>query len=126
MKDPFSPDLVEQPRNVKPMLEAEVQEKSVERARRRGWWARKFSSPSNRSVHDYVFGKNDFIFWVEFKREGVTEPTDKQADEHDAMRKCSIHRQAVIDTVEKFEAFLERMESEENHQRYALLLAEGG
>lgn len=36
--------------------ETKLQKKCAEWARDRGWWARKFSSPANRSVPDYLFG----------------------------------------------------------------------
>lgn len=35
--------------------ETKLQKKCAEWARARGWWARKFSSPANRSVPDYLF-----------------------------------------------------------------------
>ena len=65
---------------VKPMLEAEVQSKCVAWMRGRGYWARKFSSQSQRSVPDYLFAKRiedvplkddpRIKFFTEFKREG--------------------------------------------------------
>lgn len=59
MKDPFSlpEDAVAQP-VIRKLLEADVQEACVAYTRRRGYWARKFSSPSQRSVPDYEFAKN--------------------------------------------------------------------
>ncbi len=39
MRDPFSPDLVEQPRNERRLLEADIQEACVRYARERGYWA---------------------------------------------------------------------------------------
>lgn len=55
---------------VKPMLEAEVQSKCVDWARRRLYWARKFSSISQRSVPDYLFRGRGIGWFTEFKREG--------------------------------------------------------
>jgi hypothetical protein len=92
---------------VKPMLEAEVQKRCVAWMRARGYWARKFSSQSQRSVPDYLFSKaaaDDYSleggfalppikFFTEFKREGckldkVTGlmSTEAQVEEQDAMR----------------------------------------
>lgn len=98
----------------KRMLEADLQEQCVEWARRRGYWARKFSSISQRSVPDFLFsrakvlvidgevddcwagmepGTNKIKFACEFKRPGC--PIDKesgvmstqaQVDEQNAMR----------------------------------------
>ena len=73
---------------VKPMLEAEVQSKCVAWMRGRGYWCRKFSSQSQRSVPDYLFSKlfvaNELWcvdpirvkFFTEFKRENC--PVDKK------------------------------------------------
>jgi hypothetical protein len=52
----------------KPLLEAEVQEKCVAWARARGYWARKFSSISQRSVPDYLFRGRGISWATEFKR----------------------------------------------------------
>lgn len=73
------------------LLEKDVQEKCVEWARKRGYWARKFSSISQRSVPDYLFScpSSVFIpalkFAVEFKAPGK-HSTDAQHDEQQAMR----------------------------------------
>ena len=50
--------------------EADVQSRCVEYARRHDAWARKFSSPANRSVPDYIFCWEGIIWFVEFKRHG--------------------------------------------------------
>lgn len=72
----------------KPLLEAEVQKQCVDWVRARGYWARKFSSLSQRSVPDYLFSKRfagrcawmdeptDVKFFTEFKREKC--PIDKK------------------------------------------------
>jgi hypothetical protein len=100
MRDPFSPDLVEQPRNERRLLEAEVQEKCVTHARSKEWWARKFSSPANRAVPDYIFGKAGCTVFVEFKAPGK-KPTENQLEEHAKMAEAglSVH---VIDNVLAF------------------------
>lgn len=43
---------------VKTILEADLQKQCVAWARARGYWARKFSSMSQRSVPDYLFAKD--------------------------------------------------------------------
>ena len=75
---PVTTDLSEIP-------ESDVQEKCVEHARSHGAWARKFSSPANRSVPDYVFCRNRLLWFVEFKRYGKR-PTKAQYDEHKKIR----------------------------------------
>lgn len=82
----------------RPLLEKDVQKACVEWARARGWWARKFSSQSQRSVPDYIFSRATFPGWepgltvdahlqafaCEFKAPGKTS-TDAQIDEQNAM-----------------------------------------
>lgn len=107
MKDPFDvSDWKEAPRR---LLEKDVQGPSVEKARRRGWWARKFSSqPGNTSVPDYIFGKSGRIFFVEFKAPGK-KATDKQKEEHKKMRKQGL-TVYVCDNLEPFDRILEQEE----------------
>lgn len=76
-----------------PMLESEIQSRSVEWVRSRGYWARKFSSLTQRSVPDYLFAGRGLKFAVEFKREDAPVRTDTgcmstpaQVDEQKAMR----------------------------------------
>lgn len=97
----------------KPLLEAEIQKQCVDWMRTRGYWARKFSSLSQRSVPDYLFSKHwpdrstsfsnmplsDHMlkvkFATEFKREdckvdkktGVMS-TEAQVEEQKAMREA--------------------------------------
>jgi hypothetical protein len=76
-----------------PLLEKDVQKQCVDWARARGYWARKFSSQSQRSVPDYefariVWGSLHFArikFACEFKAPGKTS-TSAQIDEQEAMR----------------------------------------
>src|SRR5271155_2753342 len=84
---------------VKKILERDVQGDCVDWARRRGYWARKFSSMTQRSVPDYLFGRMDtkwfngqrqfpnlrIKFACEFKAPGKTS-TQAQIDEQAAMR----------------------------------------
>lgn len=70
------------------LLERDIQEKCVDFARSKGYWARKFSSPANRSVPDYIFAKrlpNRIVAWAEeFKAPGKL-PTTAQRAEQDLM-----------------------------------------
>ena len=82
----------------KRLLEKDVQEQCVAWARARGYWARKFSSTSQRSVPDYLFSREyggvawdwthfskQLKFACEFKAPGKTS-TEAQIDEQNAMR----------------------------------------
>jgi len=90
------------------MLEAEVQSTCVKWMRTRGYWARKFSSMSQRSVPDYLFSRfagygeihippalDRIKFFCEFKRQGCKVDketgfmsTQAQLDEQKAMREA--------------------------------------
>ena len=52
------------------MLERDVQEKVVTRARRLGVLAHKFSSEARRNVPDYLFFYEGRTFFIEFKATG--------------------------------------------------------
>jgi hypothetical protein len=89
MKDPFELSADVKPRKVKRELrERDIQKACVDYARKKGFWARKFSSPSQRSVPDYLFAKRypgkGIVFAVEFKAPGKN-PTAAQNKEHEAM-----------------------------------------
>ncbi len=97
-----------------PLLESDVQESCVEWARRRGWWARKFSSPQNRAVVDYLFGKDTWVEFVEFKRpkaKGVQpgELSADQLEEHKKMRECGM-TPVVFDDFEAFKKYMTDVE----------------
>lgn len=88
------------------LLEADVQKACVDWARARGYWARKFSSQSQRSVPDYLFASDGWHkqhprlrvtgkikFATEFKRPGAKrdpltglQSTEAQIDEQELMR----------------------------------------
>jgi hypothetical protein len=101
---------------VRKLLERDVQKQCVDWARARGYWARKFSSQSQRSVPDYLFAKlvpNDrhdypngpldrdpVNFATEFKRPGETS-TKLQVDEQMAMRAAGWY----VFECDNFEAF---------------------
>lgn len=89
---------------VRNVLEADLQAQCVEWARRRGYWARKFSSISQRSVPDYLFSacRRQLVsaplkFFTEFKKPGTklkliekygvtVMSTEAQYEEQQAMR----------------------------------------
>lgn len=88
------------------LLEKDLQKQCVDWARARGYWARKFSSISQRSVPDYLFSRahtevfdvgleagSKIAFATEFKREGAKRDkltglmsTEAQIEEQEAMR----------------------------------------
>lgn len=77
-------DMTEAATPVRKLLERDVQKKCVEWARARGYWARKFSSQSQRSVPDYLFAREHLIFAIEFKAPGKVS-TDAQVEEQQVM-----------------------------------------
>lgn len=93
----------------RPLLEKDVQRQCVDWARARGYWARKFSSQSQRSVPDYLFAKEDLglykvHFATEFKRPGQT-ATPAQQDEIEAMELAGW----VVFVCDNFEQFKRRV-----------------
>ena len=95
------------------MLEAQVEDWSVNRARQRGWFVRKFTSPYRRSAPDDIFAKQGYtgertVFFIEFKATGC-KPTVLQAEEHSAMRSAGLNVY-VCDSRELFEQIM-RIES---------------
>ena len=88
MEDIFDENL--QPQKVqKKLLEKNIQKTCIDFARAKGCWVRKFSSPANRSVPDYLIayigdsGKHVKIA-VEFKAPGKVS-TKAQVEEQDLM-----------------------------------------
>jgi hypothetical protein len=81
-------------------LESDIQSKCVAYVRSLGAYARKFSSPANRSVPDYIITLRGMTWYVEFKRLG-NEPTEAQWKEHEAIRAAG-GEVWVIDSVEEF------------------------
>lgn len=112
MKDPFAEtiDNFVARRPERKLLEKDIQKQCVAWARERGWWARKFSSPANRSVPDYLFSKLGKIkVAVEFKAPGKTS-TEAQLDEQHAMYATG-WTVWEIDNVEEFKEFMLALES---------------
>lgn len=102
------------------LLEADVQEACVKWARERGYWARKFSSPANRSVPDYLFAgiamydgpQNGIKFFVEFKAPKKT-ATENQIEEQGWMRDAGWGGMQECDDIDKFKTWV--LEYEKDH-----------
>lgn len=94
------------------LLEKDVQSQCVDWARARGYWARKFSSLTQRSVPDYLFARQlngvRIKFAVEFKKPGGW-ATPAQDDEIAAMITAG-WLVFVCDNFEKFKHEVERIE----------------
>lgn len=96
-----------------------VQDRCVKYARNRGWYARKFKSPANNAVPDFLFAKRRLhlagvvrevkrTIFVEFKATGK-KPTPLQLEEHAEMRAAGL-AVSVIDSVEAFASLLSYLE----------------
>ena len=81
------------------MLEKKIEGKVVDYAKKKGCWARKFTSPGTRAVPDRIFGYNGVVWFIEFKSEGK-DATKLQKSEHAEMRKTNL-RVYVVDSVRK-------------------------
>jgi hypothetical protein len=125
LQDPWDCEDAEPLKPQRKLLERDIQSKCVDWARTRGWWARKFSSPANRSVPDYIFGKWGCTLFVEFKAPGK-KPTDAQADEHKAMYDVGLMAH-IIDDVSIFKRLFTEWECEIKESKFvnsALALAD--
>lgn len=121
ISEAFAPAVVE-----KEMLEADLQKQCVGWAKRRGYWTRKFSSISQRSVPDYLFSSHGLFYtWrkvkfaCEFKRPGCKinketglMSTKAQVDEQEAMRLAGWFV-FECDNFEKFKATVLAYEAEQ-------------
>lgn len=92
MEDIFDSNLQAQPKAPVKLLEKDIQSRCVDFARAQGFWARKFSSPANRGVPDYLFSKSfpggKFVKWAEEFKAPLKGSTAKQLEEQAAMRKA--------------------------------------
>lgn len=88
------------------LLEADIQEKCVAFARYHGVWARKFASPQNRAVPDYILCWQGVLWFVEFKRKGKR-PTPQQHEEHKRIRAA----EGIVWVCDGVEVFKERFMS---------------
>lgn len=87
--------------------EKDVQKRAVAYARSQGYWARKFSSPGNNSVPDYLFSRVDGVpFAAEFKALGK-KSTEAQLEEQRLMREAGWEVYTDVDSVEAFKAIIE-------------------
>lgn len=85
------------------LLERDIQKACIEWARAKGAYCRKFSSPANRSVPDYLIVHEGEVWFVEFKRPGK-QPTEKQTQEQEAV-KAAGGEVWVIDNLEVFKDY---------------------
>ena len=110
MKDIFADDVA--PQTVqKKLLEKDIQKTCVDWARNRGWWARKFSSPANRSVPDYLFSRaGNGKFFSEFKAP-KKKATDAQLEEQRLMRIAGWIGLQECDGVAMFKEFVLALET---------------
>jgi hypothetical protein len=117
MKDVFEDEIKEQPRKEKVLLEKDIQSACVAWMRGRGYWARKFSSPANRSVTDYLFSHFSFgKFAVEFKAPGKVS-TKAQDEEQQLMRDAGWEVWVDIDDIDYFKDVV--LSREDRMQRLA-------
>ena len=84
--------------------EADIESRAKARARAEGWYVRKFTSPSNRSVPDDIFIKDGQVVFIEFKRPGK-KPTKPQREEHRKLLEVGYHVE-VIDNSDEALALL--------------------
>lgn len=98
LADPFSLEPLPERKLVRRVLERDLQKRCAAYARERDWWARKFSSPSQRSVPDYIFGKEGCTVFVEFKAPGK-KATEAQLDEHKAMAAAGLMVHVIDDAM---------------------------
>lgn len=81
------------------LLEKDIQKKCVDYARSKGFWARKFSSMSQRSVPDYIFSMRRMfcetniydVKWAEEFKAPDKDVTAAQLEEHQLMRDAGWH-----------------------------------
>lgn len=117
VKDPFdtaTEDFIARRMTPRRPLEKDIQKACVDWARECGWWARKFVSPANRSVPDYLFSKmidgKQYAVAVEFKAPGKLRTlTTVQKEEQEAMRYAG-WLVVTHDNVYDFMAYFEALE----------------
>ncbi len=88
-------------------LESDIEGPVVAYAKRQGFYAAKFTSPSNRSRPDRVFVRGPFSFFIEFKAPGE-QATPSQQEEHKKIRKNG-GVVFVVDNVERGKEIVDRM-----------------
>lgn len=113
-------EIVSPAKSERRLLEKDIQTACVTWARKRGYWARKFSSPANRSVPDYLFSHAGKVyvadvgwkFFTEFKAPGK-KATDNQIEEQKFMRAAGWDGMQECDDVVKFKNWV--VEYEKDH-----------
>ena len=90
------------------LSEKDIESRCKAKARKAGWWVRKFFSPKRTAVPDDIFAKEGTVFFVEFKAPGKT-ATEKQREEHKLMRKAGLVVY-VCDDIEAFDGILDAEE----------------
>ena len=95
---------------VKIVLERDLQKQCVGYMTRRGWWARKLSSPQNNGIMDYMFAKDMWVELVEFKKPGRCKEkyrglSPTQVEEHKAARAAGM-LPIVMDNYDEFRIYM--------------------
>lgn len=70
-----------------PVLEAEIEDRTVAQAKKHGYTVRKLSFLGVRGAPDRLFGREAACLIIEFKRPGE-EPTAQQFKRHKELRTC--------------------------------------
>ena len=94
--------------------ESYVQSKLIDGLTRRGWWARKVTSPSRNGIPDVVAARDGRVIWIEVKRDGDTAgPTRDETREMRIMREHGLECRVVTGRDEVNEFLSEITENEE-------------
>ena len=94
--------------------ESYVQSKLIDGLTRRGWWARKITSPSRNGIPDVVAARDGRVIWIEVKRDGDTAgPTRDETREMRIMREHGLECRVVTGRDEVNEFLSEITENEE-------------
>jgi hypothetical protein len=92
------------------VLERDLQKQCVGYMTRRGWWARKLSSPQNNGIMDYSFAKDTWVELEEFKKPGNCKKpyrglSPTQIEEHKAARAAGM-LPIVMDNYGEFRRYM--------------------
>lgn len=121
LADPFSLEPLPERKLVRRLTEGKIQTACVAYARSKKFWARKFSSPSQRSVPDYLFGKKwpdrVPVKWAEEFKAPKKHSTDAQLEEQQLMRDAGWYVQVDTGTngeadIEAFKRRIDAMEAQ--------------
>ncbi len=92
----------------KSYLESLIQKKVSSYARELGWLAYKFESSSTRSLPDFIFLRDNFTFFIEFKSWGK-KATEQQQQRHNELISQGF-QVYIIDCVPAGKRLLDEME----------------